>query len=58
MRKFKLSMTFEVGFNYDVEAETMEEATQILMDLVEDGDVPEDAEILDRYFFLTHIKEI
>ena len=52
MKTFSVTASYEATFTVDIEAETATEAEYILMDTINDYDIPKDANIKSRDYFI------
>lgn len=52
MKTFSVTASYEATFTVDIEAETATEAEYVLMDIINDYDIPKDSNINSRDYFI------
>jgi hypothetical protein len=52
MKTFSVTASYEATFTVDIEAETATEAEYMLMDIINDHDIPKDSNINSRDYFI------
>ena len=52
MKTFSVTASYEATFTVDIEAETATEAEYVLMDIINDHDIPKDSNIKSRDYFI------
>lgn len=53
MKKYLVAVAYETGFRMYVEAKNEEDAEKLALEIIGDSDIPEDADILHRDYFVT-----
>lgn len=56
MKKYRVAVAYEFGFVVEVEAPDSQLATDIVMEMIDEGGIPENANVVHRDYFITDVE--
>jgi len=56
MKKYRVAVAYESGFVVEVETPNSQLARNLVMEMIDEDGIPEDAKVLHRDYFITDVK--
>lgn len=56
MKTYLVAVAYETGFKMFVEANSPENAKELALEIIGDGDIPDDADLIYRDYFVTDVE--
>jgi hypothetical protein len=56
MKKYRVAVAYETGFIVEVEAGDSRLAGELVMEMIDEDDIPEGAKVLHRDYFITDVE--
>ena len=56
MKKYRVAVAYESGFVVEVEALDSRLAGELVMEMIDEDDIPESAKVLHRDYFITDVE--